>query len=211
MKREFYDEPDFVKSMRLWGFDWKEHTALVPAPLMVVTGYKPNGKPNATLQSWVTFASGGDGYYCVMASVNPKKHLYESVHRTGCLVLNFPSADIYGRCLETIRNNAFEDDEITQSGLTVEDAVTVRAPRIKECFLSLECEYQWERQLCPGTDAVVLCVKVVHMAMDPDHYDESKKGRFGETGLLYNVHAPLNPETGEQEPDSLAVLKVLKA
>jgi len=37
-----------------------------------------------------------------------------------------------------LENNQFETDEITASGLTVEKAIKVNAPRIKECFLNIE-------------------------------------------------------------------------
>lgn len=135
--------------------------------------------------------------------------MYEAIGRTGQMVLNFPSSDIYARCQETISNNGYEDDEITKSGLTAEKSTFVNAPRIKECFLNLECEYMWEKEITLGSKNVLMCVKVLNICMDSDYYDKSKKSRFGESGLLYNVHAPLNPENGEQEPDSIATLHIL--
>lgn len=32
------------------------------------------------------------------------------------------------------------------SGLTTEKGVTVNAPRIKECFLNIECDLLWEHE-----------------------------------------------------------------
>ncbi len=67
--------------------------------------------------------------------------------RDAVCVLNFPSKDIYDRCIKTIGNNEFETDEITASVLTAEKASKVNAPRIKECFLNMECEFLWEHEL----------------------------------------------------------------
>jgi len=209
MKREFHLPPEAIKGRELWGFDWMEHAAPVPSPLMVVTGYKANGKPNATLQSWATFVSDG-GYYCILASVNKDKHMYGCVRRTGQIVVNFPSAGIYGRCLETVKHNGWEDDEIALSALTAEAASFVDAPRIRECFMNLECEYAWEKEVRPGSRSVLLCARVVNLCMDPEYYDESRKGRFGNGGLLYNVHSPMNPETGEQQGVAIATLHVAR-
>jgi len=60
--------------------------------------------------------------------------MYQSLKETKVCVLNFPSNDIYERCIKTIGNNGFDTDEITVSGLTAENAFMVNAPRIKECF-----------------------------------------------------------------------------
>lgn len=55
--------------------------------------------------------------------------------------------DIFLKCMETVKNNGFDDDEITLSGLTALKASKVNAPMIKECFLNLECELAWEKDL----------------------------------------------------------------
>lgn len=72
------------------------------------------------------------------------------------MVLAIPSPlvvvkDIFLKCMDTIKNNGFDNDEITMSGLT--------------------------------------------------HYDELKKGRYGEGGYLYNLRSPINPDTGEVQTD----------
>ena len=40
-------------------------------------------------------------------------------------------------------------------------------------------------------------MKAVHICMDSDRYDQSKLGRYGKTGYLYQIDQPTNPETGE--------------
>ncbi|MBO5209591.1 MAG: flavin reductase [Lachnospiraceae bacterium] len=209
MKKEFKNCPACFEGKELYGFDWKEHVVAIPSPLVVVTSYKANGKTNATLQSWLTF-SNSDGFYCIFADVSKYGHMYQSIKEQKSLVINFPSADIYPKCYSTIANNQYDDAEIEMAGLTAEEASTVHAPRIKECFLNLECEYVWEKELTPDSYHIVMCVKVINVVMDEEYYNEQKKGRYGNTGYLYNIHSPANPETGKEEDTYLGILKKIK-
>ena len=212
MKKEFDTCLLSVNESELYGFSWMEYVLAIPAPLVCVTGYKDNGKPNATMQSWLTFT--GDesyredsGFYCIFASVNKQGHMYASVKQTKQLVINFPDKDNFPKCIKTIENNGYDNDEITLSGLTVEPATKVNAPRIKECFLNLECEYVWEKEIVPDADHVVMCVKVVNVCMDEEYYDENQKGRYGDTGYLYNIRSTINPDTGKREEAYVGTLK----
>lgn len=209
MKKEFNSCPSFMRDKELYGFDWLEHVTAIPAPLVLVTSYKSNGKTNATMQSWLSFTN-DKGFYCVFASVNKYSHMYSSVNEKKELVINFPTADIYKKCLSTINNNRFEDDEILLADLTAEKAVKVNAPMVKECFLSLECEYTWEREIYPGSNHVIMCVKVLNVWMDDNYYNENKNGRYGETGYLYNIHSPINPENGEEEETYIGIINKFK-
>ena len=195
MKKEYALLPSSMKSMPTYGFSWMEFIAAIPAPLFVVTTYKSNGKPNACLQSWSCFTGEDDRFFAILSSVHKSKHLYQTIHETGEAVLNFPSADIYDKCLATIKTNGFENDEITDSGMTVEPAAMVNAPRIKECFLNLECKYLWEKELVENSTHVLMCFEIVNVCADPDHLNESALGRYGDTGFIYNVHYPIDPET----------------
>lgn len=49
MKKEFINCPSCFEGQEMYGFDWKEHVVAIPAPLVVVTSYKANGKTNATM------------------------------------------------------------------------------------------------------------------------------------------------------------------
>ena len=148
----------------------------------------------------------GEEVHCLLACINPNGHLYPSLKERGCCVLNFPDAAVYERCRRSIDNNQWETDEITASGLTAEPAIRVNAPRIAECFLNIECEYLWEHPLCAG-GAVTVALRAVHLCMDDAHYDDHALGRYGESGYLYNINSPRNPETGEASPEGLAVLE----
>lgn len=173
----------------------------MPSLVFIVTGWKSNGKENACLQSWSTFAgSGADNFICIMGKVNKGGHMYQSLKETRVCVLNFPSIDIYDRCIKTIGNNQFETDEITASGLTAEKASKVNAPQIKECFLNIECEFLWEHDLFEGSQEVAVALKAVSICIDSERYDQSKLDRYGKNGYLYQIDQPANPETGEITP-----------
>ncbi len=205
MKKEFFVQPSCFDEKESYGFAWQEHVTAIPSPLLLVTSYKENGKANATMQSWTTFTNDG-GFYCILGSVPKYGHMYKTVSRTKALVINFPSADIYKKCYATIKNNGDEDDELALSGLTAEPASKVNAPRVKECFLNLECELVWEKEICEGSDSVVMCVHVINTIMDEEHYNSEKLGRYGKTGYLYNIHSPINPDNGKEDPTCIATL-----
>jgi len=161
------------------------------------------------LQSSSTFVASGGEFICILGWAQKSGHMYQSLKETGCCVLNFPTREIYDKCYDTIENNGFGVDEITASGLTAEKAVKVNAPRIAECFLNIECEYLWERELSPANPSmVVIAVKAVNISMDSDYYDQSKIGRYGKSGYLYLANAPHNPDTGEIGDAGFAALEI---
>ena len=186
---------------------WYDFVTGMPSLVFVVTGWKSNGKENACLHSWSSFSgSGADNFICIMSKVAKGGHMYESLKETRVCVLNFPSNDIYDRCIKTIGNNDFDADEITASGLTAERASKVNAPRIKECFLNIECEYLWEHELFEGSPEVAVALKAVNICMDSERYDQSKLGRYGKGGYLFQVDQPTDPETGETTPFGPGIL-----
>lgn len=205
MKKEYPQCPQSFEEDSLPGFaSWQEFIAAVPAPLAAVTGYKANGKTNVTMQSWCTI----HGDHLLFAGVDKGSHMYGIALHTGELVANFPSADIFNRCMLTIDRNRWEDDEIEAAGLTAEPSLVVSAPRIAECPLSLECRYLWEHDLEPEGNMAAMCLKIVNLAMDPGLFQE---GRYGKGGYLYNVRSRGNPETGERSGPQVGFLSLLGA
>ena len=202
MKLQYIEMPEsmrgtYAELSKNFGFDWKEFVMGIPTPMFLVTTYKSNGQPNATMQSWAGFTSAnhGGGYYAILCSVNKHGHMYQSLHEKKEAVLNFMSADLYEACMQTIRNNQFDADEITASGLTMEKASWTDAPMVAECFMNLECRYLWEKEIVPGDDHVMICLEVIGGHIEEDYL----KDRFGEKGVLYNVHYPMNPENVKEK------------
>ena len=201
MKKELSTRPESITEQYLkacGNMSWYDFVVGMPHLVFLVTGWKPNGKENACLQSWASFVGGGtNDYICILSKVLKSGHMYNSLKKTGVCVLNFPSYDIYDRCIKTIGNNQLETDEITASGLTVEKGIKVNAPRIKECFLNIECEFLWEHELFKGSPEMTVALKAVNICMDSKRFNQSKLGRYGKTGYLCQVDQPTNPETGE--------------
>lgn len=194
MKRTYRALPDAMSKTEMYGFHWMEFVASIPSPLCIVTTHKRNGLTNACMQSWLTFTGGKNGFYALLSSVSKYGHLYQTLHETQEAVINFMSADIYDACMVTIRHNDFDADEISAAGLTAVKADLVSSPMIDECFLNLECRFKWEREIAEGDDSVLVCLEVVSLHMDERHLDEGDLGRTGRTGLLYNLHHPIDPE-----------------
>jgi len=208
MKKEYFAVPDSMASMDTYGFSWMDFVTAIPSPLFVVTTYKPDGKTNACLQSWATFSGDELGFYAVLSNVSKHGHLYRTIRQTGEAVINFPSADIYDKCLATIRVNGEDTDELSAAGLTAQPAAKVNAPRIAECFLNLECRYLWEKEIKEGASHVLMCLEVVGVAAEEGHLTQTDPGRYGAGGYLYNVHYPVDPENFDgRSHDWLAVLE----
>jgi flavin reductase (DIM6/NTAB) family NADH-FMN oxidoreductase RutF len=211
MKVEFPQKPDSFKAA--WPdeftlFSWQDFLTAIPSPIFVVTSWKANGKENACLASWSTFVGDKGEFICILGAVSRVRgHLYPTLKETGCCVLNFPSRDVYDKCAATIKNNGFDDDEITKSGLTAEKAVAVNAPRIKECFLNIECEYLWEHEHFPNSYDTIIALRAKHICMDTAKTNEHGAGRYGKTGYMYNIHSPRNAQTGEVTPDCFGALE----
>ena len=74
------------------------------------------------------------------------------------------------------------------------------APRIKECFLNIECEFLWEHALFEGSQEVAIALKAVNVCMDSEYYDQHQRGRYGKSGFLLQIDQPTNPETGKITP-----------
>lgn len=213
MKKEFTSKPEKITEMwpgELDAFSWQDFVTAIPSPLFLITTYKSNGKENACLQSWSTFIGDSGEFICIIGSVSRQGHLYQTLNEKKCCVLNFPSRDVYDKCTRTIEHNGFDDDEITMSGLTTEKGVTVNAPRIKECFLNIECELLWDHEHFENSRDVTVALKATHICMDSERYDESILGRYGKTGYMYNINSPRNPDTGEMTPECFGALELYK-
>jgi flavin reductase (DIM6/NTAB) family NADH-FMN oxidoreductase RutF len=111
--------------------------------------------------------------------------------------------------MDTIRQTGEDIDEITSCGMTVEPAKIVRAPRIKECFVNLECRLAWRRPLHKGSLFHIFAGEVVNIAIDSEKAKLNSNGRYDNDGYIFNLHSPTDPTTGEQEPDKLGIIKPL--
>ena len=211
MKKKYSALPDSMKDMEMYGFHWMEFVLSIPSPLYLLTSRKSNGLSNACMQSWTTFTGGKNGYFAIVSAVSKYGHLYRTLHETGEAVINFMSADRYDACMSTCQNNGFDTDEIKAAGLTPVPADLVNAPMVDECFMNLECRFRWEKEIAEGDDYVLACLEIVCAHIDERHLNESDLGRTGETGILYNIHHPIDPERFRGTArDSIGVVKKIR-
>lgn len=194
MKYQYNSLPESMSKMYTFGFSWMEYVLSIPSPMFLVTSYKSNNKANACMQAWTSFTGNEKGFYAILSSVYKNGHLYQTLKEKKEAVINFMPLDLYDRCMATIHNIQFEVDELAASGLTAVPATMVNAPMVEECFMNLECRFLWEKDIKEGDEYTMVCLEVVNVHIDEEHIDENRLGRTGETGILYNVHHPINPE-----------------
>lgn len=209
MKREIgVEKPSYL--VAAWPgkyrmFSWLDYATNIPYPIFLITTLKENGKPNACLHSWGCFGGDGSGYYSILTMLK-SYHTCANILRTGEWCINFPSVDQHDPCFKTIELNSIENDEIVDAGFTVESPRVVRAPRIAECLINLECEREGERSLFQGGDWHVFAGRVVHLAMDDAAFELDPGKRMQALKTMYNLRSTLNPLTGEAGPSSLPVI-----
>ena len=186
-------------------FSWIEYVLNVPYPIFVLTTRKNNGKSNACLCSWGYFTGKGSGFYAVF-SLSRTGHTYQNIKRDHEFCINIPILRDREKMFATIANNGEELDEIAESGLTPEPAAVIGVPRIRECPVSLECRFAWERELFEGSTENVICGKAVHLAAEERAFQIDHRRRIADMSIMYNIRGQLNPLTGETSSDTVGVL-----
>ena len=178
-------------------FSWLEYIVTVPNPIFIVTTRKDNGAPNANLQSWGLLI-GEKGNYSSLLALLDTSHTYGNILRDGEWCVCFPAFQYYRQCFETINCNAPDNDEISEAGFTVELAQQVKAPRIAECAINLECRLAWHHPLYEDSPWHLFAGRVIHLGMDEAAMIIDPVERMRILGLMYNVRGTVNPVTGEQ-------------
>jgi flavin reductase (DIM6/NTAB) family NADH-FMN oxidoreductase RutF len=209
MKLELNAQPDSLKET--WEgqyriFSWIEYVTAIPQAMSIITTWKEGQIPNACLQAWTMYTGDSGGYYVVFSILN-NNHTVKNILRDREFAVNFPTKDIFLKCFKTIEINSDEIDEITSVGLTVEPSQVVSAPRIKECFLNLECRLGWHRPLHEGSIWHVFAGEVVHVAVDDNITESGSFKRYGENGFICNIHCPTDPVTGKQDDSMVGIIE----
>ncbi len=179
-------------------FSWLAYVTAIPHVIFMVTTLKENGLPNACLEGWSCFAGEGDDYYVIMTTLMRHTHTYQNIKRTGEFCINFLSPQYVDQCKESIHSNGDDIDEFAASGFTPEPSRTVAAPRIKESFLKLECQYEWERALGPENSCPIICGKVRHISANADFARSKVAERYGKDSFMVHLMAMKDPFTGER-------------
>lgn len=202
-ERPSYLEEEWPGKYQL--FSWLEYATNIPYPIFIITTFKENGKPNACLHAHGCFGGDGKGYTSILTMLR-SYHTAANILRSGEWCINFPSAEHHAQCMQTIENNGIDNDEITDSGFTIEPSQVVDAPRIAECLINLECELEWERPLSGESDWHMFAGRVVHLATNEAVFELDPERRMQTLSTMYSLRATLDPLTGKTGPGSLPVI-----
>lgn len=206
------DRPDYVVDG--WPgqftsiFSWLDQLFTLPRAVSVISTRKANGAPNACPDAWGTLIGGGKDYSSLVA-VYLHYHTYANILREKEWCINFPDRTMESKWDLTMRNNGPENDEISDAGFTVEPGQTIKAPRIADCLVNLECRLEWDRPLYEGSNMHLFCGRVTALAMDESLLDCGQDERLRAMSLSYLVHGQMNPLTG-QVSDPSRQLNVLQ-
>ena len=180
----------------------------VPSAISVITTRKENGASNACPDAGGMFLGGANEFSALIA-IHSHVHTYTNILREKEWCINFPHHTMAPMWDKTIRNNGPENDELTDAGFTVESGQTIKAPRIAECLVNLECRLEWDSPLYEGSNMHLFCGRVTALAMDESLVNCGADERLRTMGLLYLVQGQINPFTG-QRLDSSRLLTILQ-
>jgi len=152
--------------------------SVVPRPIAWTSTASPDGVLNLAPFSFFTVASRNPPMLCI--SVGPRasegldaKDTLSNVEATGEFVVNIVSLPLSNTMHESSKGHPPEVDEFEQAGLTAEPCEVVKAPRVGEAGVSMECLL--DRVLPLGTDHLVIG-RVVRFHVGDELYGE--KGRI---------------------------------
>jgi flavin reductase (DIM6/NTAB) family NADH-FMN oxidoreductase RutF len=176
-------------------FHWLYHLVNLPNLMFYITTYKENRQNNVCLHAWGYLDSDPNDETYFILSLTSKGHTYQNIRREGVFCINYQTQAHPGLG-ETVRHNAYEDDEIGASGLSAGACVKINAPRIDECGLHLECEVLWEKAI-PGSRQVVFASRVVSVTLDEALLNTDYRQKLGafDTHLCYTRQ--INPLSGQ--------------
>ena len=143
-----------------------------------------------------------------MQNVSHTSHTYENIVRDGEFCINFVSADYYSNCIATITENSNDNNEFEVGHFTPERAVKVKVPRIKQAFMTLECQLACNVDLSRQGICSMIIGRVLHASID-ETYIEGVDNRYGRQGFMFNIHEPADFATGQLQDTHVAALEVL--
>jgi len=173
--------------------------------MFLITTIKENGKPNAAFQAWSSFAGDGGGFFAVMQGLMQHTHTYKNILRDKEFCLNFLRPEYYDGCQKTIAENTDDTDEIEAGGFTAEPSKTIKAPRIREAFLSMECTLESCTDLSGAGINAMVVGRVRHAAVEEGH--SSIENICSSNAFMFNVHSPKPPRTGVGDKSAVAILQ----
>ncbi len=133
--------------------------SVVPRPIAWTSTLSPEGVPNLAPYSFFTVASRNPPTLCVSVGERPSgepfpKDTLRNIEETGEFVVNVVSVSLSNAMHESSKDHPPGADEFEAAALTVAPCEVVKAPRVGEASVSMECVL--DRVLPIGTDNLVL-------------------------------------------------------
>lgn len=133
--------------------------SIVPRPIAWTSTVSTDGVPNLAPFSFFTVASRNPPMLCI--SVGPRtddapgsKDTVANIEMTGEFVINIVSVPLSNAMHESSGSHPPEADEFEKAGLTAAPCEVVKAPRVGEAGVSMECVL--DRVLALGSDHLVI-------------------------------------------------------
>lgn len=140
-------------------YPWLTAT-VVPRPIAWVSTIGPDGVPNLAPHSFFTVAS-AEPPILSFTSVGAKDTV-RNVRATGEFVVNLTPRGLAEQCNVTGTDFPSGFDEFEQAGLTAEPSDVVRAPRLAQSPVAIECALEAEQTF---GSSVVLFGRVLHLSV----------------------------------------------
>jgi flavin reductase (DIM6/NTAB) family NADH-FMN oxidoreductase RutF len=157
--------------------------SVVPRPIAWTSTVSTGGVRNLAPFSFFTVASRQPPMLCISVGPRvdsniPTKDTLDNVEETGEFVVNIVSLSLSNTMFESSKNHPPEADEFEKAGLTPAPCEVVRAPRVEEAGVSMECLL--DRVLALGTDHLIIG-RIVRFHVRDELYGQN--GRIDVAGL----------------------------
>lgn len=166
---------------------WQRDMFMIVRPIVVVTTISKEGVPNAALKTNFMNVSVLER---VAFGCDPGHDTHRNVVETGEFVVNVPHEETIERIMVTAVDFPRNVNEIEKAGLTAIPSEKVKAPRIEECKLHLECKLAWRRDN-------IIVGDVVAASADEDLIQKAVEERQMRLGQIFLVGARMYGRVGE--------------
>lgn len=144
---------------------WEIRRFLEPGPVVLVSSHH-KGERNIMTMAWHTvmeFSPSLAG--CVISSAN---HSYELIRKSGECVINIPGSELLNEVIGIGNCSGRDLDKFKRFGLTAQQAQTVSAPLIAECYASFECRIA-DRRMLKDYNFFIFEILKAHVAGSPKY------------------------------------------
>jgi flavin reductase (DIM6/NTAB) family NADH-FMN oxidoreductase RutF len=125
-------------------------------------------KPNALTIAWSTPLSVDPPLIGVL--ITKKRFSHEIIESHKDFVINIPEFSLVEGCFHIGHISGREEpDKLTRAGFTIESSNIVKAPRIKECAINIECELV---NIIATGDHDLFIGEVVEIMINPEIIDQ---------------------------------------